>query len=154
MQDEIQSQWYGTHDGDPRAFALMQRHYTFRAYADGRRANPHNRNRHLFVGPGEKMVLLTPSGDALFIWRKFKDDSGQQGVNCAAFRNESELLSSDLITEAMQLAWARWPSQRLYTYIDPKRIRSTNPGYCFLAAGWRKCGTTKSGKLILEALPE
>jgi hypothetical protein len=100
------------------------------------------------------MVLLTPGGDALFIWRKFKDDSGQQGVNCAAFRNESELLSSDLITEAMGLAWVRWPGQRLYTYIDPKRVRSTNPGYCFLAAGWHKWGTTKNGKLILEALPE
>lgn len=35
-------------------------------------------------------------------------------------------------------------------YVTPARLRSTNPGYCFLVAGWRRCGWTKSGRLILE----
>jgi hypothetical protein len=29
-------------------------------------------------------------------------------------------------------------------------VRSTNPGFCFLVAGWRRCGRTKGGLLILE----
>ncbi len=99
--------WFGVKDGDPRAYALMKRHYSFQPYKDGRRQNPGNPNRRLFVGPGQKMVLLTVDCDALFVWRKFIDKSGQQGVNCAVFRNESDHLSSELILEAEQLAWER-----------------------------------------------
>jgi len=145
--------WYAVKDGDPRAFQLMQRHYTFHEYQDGRRHNQANRNRHLIVGPGQKMVLITPQADALFVWRKFIDRSGQQGVNCAVFHNESATLSSDMITEAQTLAWQRWPGQRLYTYVNEAKIKSPNPGYCFKRAGWRTCGHTKSGLIILELLP-
>lgn len=148
------SHWYPLHDGDPMAFGIMRRHYTFQKYADGRRNNPGNRSRRLFVGPGEKMVLATSDGLALFVWRKFIDDSGQQGINCAVFRNEGPHLSSTLILEAEQLAWGRWPGERLYTYVNPKRIKSANPGYCFKKAGWRTCGKTFAKQLhILEKYP-
>lgn len=139
--------WYAIKDGDPRGRWLLNRHYSARHYKDGRR------NR-LFVGPGEKMVLLTTDGLALFVWRKFLSDNGQQGVNCAVFRNEGPFLSSELIREAEQLAWRRWPGERLYTYVNPRAIRSSNPGYCFLVAGWKKCGVSKGGLVILEKLPE
>lgn len=147
--------WLPAKDGDPRAFAIMRRHYTYQAYQDGRRrAGGGYRNRRLFVGPGEKMVLMTVNCDALFVWRKFKDDSGQTGVNCAVFRNESSLLASALILEAEQLAWVRWPGERLYTYVDGCKVRSSNPGYCFKMAGWRVCGRTKAKRLIImEKLP-
>lgn len=138
--------WLPCADGDARARAIMDRHYSRRHYRDGRRPL-------LFVGPGEKMVLLTPMADALFIWRKFIGDDGQQGVNCAAFRNESRYLSSDLVVEAEQLAWARWPGERLYTYVNPRKVRSANPGYCFKCAGWTVCGTSKNGLVILEKRP-
>jgi hypothetical protein len=36
------------------------------------------------------------------------------------------------------------------TYVDRKKVRSSNPGFCFLAAGWRRCGTTRSGLEVLE----
>lgn len=43
---------------------------------------------------------------------------------------------------------------RLFTYVEPGKIRSTNPGYCFKKAGWRACGRNKTGKLVLlERLP-
>lgn len=142
--------WLPVRDGDPRAAALYRRHYSCYAYADGRRARADNRARYLILGPGEKMVLLTQACDALFGWRKFIDDSGQTGVNCAVFRNEGPVRSSVLIGEAMAHAWARWPAQRLYTYVKADAIRSTNPGFCFLAAGWRRCGMTKSGLMVLE----
>jgi hypothetical protein len=99
------------------------------------------------------MVLITPECNALFVWRKFISDDGQEGVNCAVFRNEGTRLSSELINEAEILAWSRWPRERLYTYVAPRKIRSTNPGYCFLMAGWNPCGHSKGGLVILDKNP-
>jgi hypothetical protein len=145
--------WGVVKDGDPQAFAqafaLFKRHYSYRPCRDGRREWYGYRNRFQFVGPGEKMVLLSVCGDALFVWRKFLSDNGQQGVNCALFRNEGNVLSSRLIREAEALAWNRWPDQRLYTYVNPRSIRSTNPGFCFLCAGWQRCGITKWRRLLI-----
>ena len=76
--------WYLTKDGDKSCLALYERHYSAYRYRDGR-------IRHLFVGPGEKLVLRTARADAFFVWRNFIDDSGQQGINCAAFRNEGPI---------------------------------------------------------------
>lgn len=147
--------WLPAKDGDPRAFAIMRRHYTYQAYKDGRRlASGSYRNRRLFVGPGQKMVLMTVTCDALFVWRKFIDKSGQVGTNCAVFRNEGPLLSSALILEAERHAWARWPGERLYTYVNASAVQSANPGYCFLMAGWRRCGHSQAKHLlILEKHP-
>lgn len=142
--------WYAVGDGDARAFDLMRNHYSFQAYADGRRQNLLNRNRHLFVGPGQKMVLLGADCLALFVWRKFIDKSGQSGVNCAVFHNASDRLSSELILEAEQLAWQRWPGERFYTYVNPHKVKSVNPGYCFKRAGWSCCGKSSKGLVILE----
>lgn len=95
-------------------------------------------------------LVSAADGDSYAAWRKFKDDSGQEGVNCAAFRNESEQRASDLILAAEVEARTRWPTERFYTYVNPAKVRSRNPGYCFVCAGWRKCGTTKGGLLIFE----
>jgi hypothetical protein len=93
--------------------------------------------------------LLTQKADALFVWRKFIDRSGQTGLNCAVFRNEGPLLSSKLILEAEGLAQARWGDIRFYTYVNPRMVQSNNPGYCFLRAGWKRCGLTQVKKLII-----
>lgn len=138
--------WYSIPDGDPRGRWMVNRHYSARHYKDGRKPK-------LFIGPGEKKAFMTTDGMALFAWRKFISDDGQQGVNCAIFRNEGPHLSSELILEAEQLAWSKWPGERLYTYVNPKKIRSCNPGYCFKQAGWKVCGHTKRGFVILEKFP-
>lgn len=140
------SVWIETRDGDPTARAIFDRHYSRRRYADGRQPT-------LFVGPGQKMVLLTPCARALFVWRKFMSMDQQNGVNCAIFRNEGAGLASRLIRAAMLLAWKRWPGERLYTYVNPRRVQSSNPGCCFKRAGWRRCGFTKRGLIVLEVLP-
>ena len=137
--------WWLTKDGDVACMELFRRHYSQRDYADGRTVK-------LFVGPGEKVVLRTDQADAMWVWRKFIDDSGQTGINCAVFRNESSIRSSDLVRQADEIADCLWPDSRHYTYVDAKKIRSKNPGYCFLAAGWRRCGMTKSGLVVLERL--
>lgn len=138
--------WRLARDGDPIGLALYRRHYSAREYADGRRPG-------LFVGPGEKLALIAHDDTALFVWRRFIDASGQQGVNCAVFRNEGRALSSALIAEAEWFAWRRWPGRRLYTYVNAAAIRSTNPGFCFQQAGWRSCGVTKGGLVVLENRP-
>jgi hypothetical protein len=138
--------WCHSADGDPISYRMYHRHYS-----SGK--NPFPKQKQ-FVGPGEKIVLVGMMCPALFVWRKerYRLD-GQTGVNCAVFRNESDHISSDMIREAMDLAWERWPGERLFTMINPRKIRSTNPGYCFLVAGWRRCGRTKRGLLILESWP-
>jgi len=134
--------WYLTSDGDEYCLELYERHYSCKTYADGRK-------RKLFVGPGEKLVLRTWKADAMFVWRKFVDDSGQKGINCAVFRNESQIQSSKLIQEADAIADAIWPNQRHYTFVNAQKIKSNNAGYCFKRAGWKVCGETKINKLII-----
>ena len=138
--------WWITKDGDAIALALFRRHYSNRRYADGRDVK-------LFAGPGQKIVLRTWDGDALWVWRKFIDDSGQQGVNCTIFRNESPHQSSELVRQADSVADFCWPGERHYTFVNAGRVRSTNPGFCFKAAGWGRCGETKGGLIILERPP-
>jgi hypothetical protein len=139
--------WVEARDGDVLGLAMYRRHYSCHRYRDGR-------DPALFVGPGEKTVLLHADGSALFVWRKFISGDGQEGVNCAVFRNEGDTLSSVLILEAHGIAWERWPGERLYTYVNPRKVQSANPGYCFIRAGWRRCGVTKGGLLVLEMRPE
>lgn len=138
--------WIALRDGDPDARELFRRHYSHRPYADGR-------DPSLFVGPGEKLVMMTPDGRALWVWRKFICADGQQGVNCAVFRNEGPQLSSDLIRSADAIADARWPGERHYTYVNPRRVASRNPGWCFMVAGWRRCGTTRWHRLRIFERP-
>ena len=139
--------WIPVRDGNHTARAIFDRHYSRHHYKDGR-------DQSRFVGPGERMVLLTPCARALLVWRKFISLDHQTGVNCAIFRNEGAGRSSDLIKAAMATAWSRWPGQRLYTYVNPRRVASVNPGYCFKASGWSLCGVTKAKRLlILEVLP-
>ena len=138
--------WLAIKDGDDEARRFFDRHYSRKAYADGRKPK-------LFVGPGEKLVLVTPCRRALFAWRKFISGDSQQGVNCAIFRNEGAGLSSWLIEEADAIADVRWPGERHYTYVNPRKVASRNPGYCFMQAGWRKCGETKWNRLLILERP-
>ena len=142
--------WYSTTDRDLDAIRLYCRHYSRRHYRDGR----HNLRQKGFAGVGEQMVLITARADALFVWQysKLGHANGQKGVCCSIFRNEGAYKSSELIQEATILAKQRWPGKRLFTYVNPQKIQSTNPGYCFLRAGWRRCGKTKGDLIILEEI--
>lgn len=105
-----------------------------------------------FAYSGRKLVLRDPAGLVLWVWM-FPDPDmrmdGQTGYNCAIFRNESSRRSSDIILEAEQHAIRRWGPGRMYTYVDPAKVRSTNPGYCYLKAGWHPHGSSKGGKRLL-----
>ena len=151
--DDMDGHWLAVRDGDPRALALYVRHYSARK--NGPSALP------TFCGPGEKIVLLTADCTALFVWRleRFRFDT-QTGINCAIFRNESSIRSSDLIREACDIAWAKWPDQRLYTFVWDEKVATSKQrgrnknGWCYRKAGWRACGRNADGRLtILEILP-
>jgi len=147
-----ESYWIPVLDTDPRAVALYSRHYS------ARRAKTRiDRTRYGFSGQGQSMVLITERADALFGWNHsmIARDDGQEGVNCFVFRNESSVLSSALIKDAQEWAWRRWGKVRLFTYINADKVRhKRDPGRCFLKAGWRKCGVSKGGLVILELLPD
>jgi hypothetical protein len=140
---QVSDHWWLTTSHDPIAIALAHRHYSFTPKPEHYRKG--------ILPPCERFVFVTDAGDALFAWtyQQIRDDE-QEGVCCSIFRNEGTVLSSDLIREADAIADQRWPGERRFTFVDPARVHSRNPGYCFLRAGWRRCGRTRRGLHILE----
>lgn len=75
------------------------------------------------------------------------------------FRNLGAGLSSELIRDATEETYRQWvrrygalPPERIRTEVEIAQVRSTNPGYCYLMAGWER-GETRRGKLYLYAPP-
>jgi hypothetical protein len=126
---------------DPEMSSLADRHYSRRTVG-----------ARQFLYNGRKIVIRNNEGTILFGWMWPQDTmrmDDQTGYNCAIFRNESARRSSDVILEAEEIAFRRWGMNRVYTYINPRRIQSVNPGYCFKMAGWEFVRTTKSGLHLL-----
>ena len=113
-------------------FGLWRRHYSAEKNWKWRATGDTN-----ILGPGECMVLLSQCGRALFAWQRntMERFDKQTGVSCTVFRNEGAGLSSELIREADDLAWRRWPDEpRHFTYVNPvkttkQRSKSAQPGY-------------------------
>ncbi len=134
---------------DPEMARLADRHYSRRTVG-----------ARQFLYSGRKIVIRDAAGEVLFGW-VYPDPAmrmdGQPGYNCAIFRNESARRSSDIILECAAIAVERWGPGRMYTYVNPAKVRSRNPGYCFKAAGWRNVRgadggivVSKSGQHLLE----
>ena len=145
---KVSQDWHLTNRGCSQSLKLFRRHYS----CTNRAAN--YRISHSFVGPGFTMVLINSNASALFVWRKerFRKDS-QVGINCSVFRREENCaaVASELIRQADTLAFAQWPGERHFTFVDAKKTRhKRDPGRCFRKAGWRVCGESKLGLLILE----
>lgn len=100
------------------------------------------------LGPGEKLALILPDAGAGAAFRRCFMQ-GKKRVYLAFFRNESEHLSSDLIRAACLLAKRRW-RESIITYVDPNAVKSSNPGWCFQQAGFRKTGRTRRSLVQLE----
>lgn len=126
---------------DPEMAALADRHYSRRT-----------KGARQFCYAGRKLVLRDAPGDVLFVWMWPFDEmrmDNQTGYNCAIFRNESARKSSDIILEAEREAFKKWGPNRVYTYVDSRKIRSKNPGFCFKCAGWKAAGKSKGGLDLL-----
>jgi len=130
---------------DPEMSALADRHYSRRTVG-----------ARQFLYSGRKLVLRNAEGTVLFGWM-WPDDTmrmdGQTGYNCAIFRNESGRRGSDIILEAEAWATKWWGPNRFYTYVDPSKIRTEVPGYCFRRAKWKHIGESKKGFLLFAKAP-
>jgi len=143
--------WRVVKDGDWTSFRLFRKHYSCR--------NKKPKTRQI-LGPGEKLVLVgrfvparSTAGNYLCGFRRsmFRRDD-QEGVNLAVFRNADEACfeASYLLRWAEAHAYKKWGSIRMFTFVDPPKIASVNPGYCFKKAGWVLCGSTAKGLLVFE----
>lgn len=133
--------WLVTHKGDRACRLLADRHYSRQTIGSPQ-----------FCRPGRNLVLRTAPGDAVWVtWSGIRDD-GLQAWECAIFRNESNHLSSDMIRAAVEATYIEWgqpPPDGIITYVDQSKVRSSNPGFCFLKAGFRRIGRSKRRGLVL-----
>lgn len=155
--------WQVVSGSDPRALAIVD------GTGDFVQHGPHYSRRHpgskTFTGCGQDLVLLT--ADARAVWAvvhqrtpQARGTVGQQTPfvwRNMLFRNLGIFRSSDLIALALEMTYREWrlkygtlPGVRLRTEIDVRRVKSTNPGYCYRCAGWES-GPTKRGKKFFYA---
>lgn len=144
--------WRLSHRFDRRALPLADRHY-----------NRQNVGSPQFVPPGSPVVLLTENADALWVSLKqkqeFMDHDWPGAWMNTLFRNESKILSSLLIRDAVAATLGIWgspPPQGFVTFIDTTKVRhKRDPGRCYLKAGFKAVGYTKTNRLlVLQLLPE
>lgn len=141
--------WQLSHRADPQAVKVADRHY-----------NRQKPGTPQFVPPGRCLVLATPGYDAVWVtsWpfaEYVKHQWAGAWVN-SLFRNEGGQLSSELIRQAIAATLYTWPdvpSLGLITFVDAGKIKSSNPGYCYLKAGFSRVGKTKGGLVALQMLP-
>lgn len=139
---------------DPVARAIADRHY-----------NRQKIGAAQFVPPGRCLVLTTP-GPALWItsWpfaEYVKHRWAGAWVNSAFRREGGPEQASDLIRAAVAATRAKWPEVPdlgMVTFVTPSKVRSTNPGYCYLMAGFEPDGFTQGGlpafRMRPDAMPE
>ena len=129
-----------------------------------------------FTGVGREIVLVTRCGRAVWacVYQRTPSARGSGGSRGRTgrtderprylwrnmmFRNLGAGLSSDLIREATEETYRQWivrygslPIERLRTEIGVASVRSSNPGYCYMRAGWEKGKTMnrRTGRLVDE----
>lgn len=143
--------WLDANKAHPVGAALADRHYNRRKVGSPQ-----------FMPPGETLVFVSECGRAVWGWWRPHPASGLQSMNgldgwtCTIFRNEGAGLSSTLILEAelrLRDSGRGCGPDGMLTYVDPRKIASSNPGACFIAAGWRRIGRSKDGRKILLRKP-
>lgn len=159
--------WFLSHRADKNVIPLADRHY-----------NRQKIGSPQFVPPGTCLVLATEKYDSFWVtsWPKaeYVKHAWAGAWVCSAFRNESDLLSSDLIRQAVSATRSKWeipPSIGMITFVDPKKVRKKRDfGRCYLRAGFRpaRCvqhpvkvetcpacnSKTRAGLIALQLLPE
>lgn len=139
--------WLVTHKQDKDCARLADGHYSRRTIGSPQ-----------FMPPGETLVLVTPERDAVFGWWRPHPRSGIVAMNgldgwtCSIFRNTGSSLSSKLVlaaeaelvrAEREGITAAPCGPSGMLTYVWPRKILSSNPGWCFQVAGWSRAGWGK-----------
>lgn len=142
--------WWRSYRADPRARVLADRHY-----------NRQSIGATQFVPPGRCVVLITEPTEALWIsswlFAEYVKHAWAGAWVCSCFRNESRVLSSALINEAVAATRAEWgepPELGMVTFVDAAQVRrKRDPGRCFIKAGFEPCGMTQGGLLAFQMKP-
>lgn len=157
---------------DPAALAIVDGTGRFASHG------PHYSRRtpgsKTFTGVGREVVLVTKTNDAVWscVYQRTPQargtglSRGRVGASDEkprfvwrnnVFRNLGKTRSSDLIREALAATLVAWerrygsvPDEPLRTEIDCSKVRSSNPGFCYLMAGWTR-GKRVRNKLYLYA---
>lgn len=143
--------WSLSNRADPRALRLADVHY-----------NRQKPGSPQFVPPGRCLVLLTPAADALWVtswpFAEYVRHRWPGAWVNSLFRNESPVLASELIREAV--AVSRWfygepPALGLVTFVDAGKVRhKRDPGRCYKHAGFERDGQTEGGLIAWRLQPE
>lgn len=148
----MQSPWRRSWRASPIGASIADRHY-----------NRQKIGSPQFVPPGGCLVLLTDDRAALWTTStplpQFVKHAWPGAWINSLFRYEkhddSQHLASDLIRAAVAHTRAEWPNVPdlgMVSFINPRKVESRNPGYCYLKAGFRKVGATKGGLLAFQML--
>lgn len=166
--------WLLSSSSDPRALSVVDG--TGINAGNGPHYSRRTPGSKTFTGVGQEIVLVTECGRAVWACIRQKTPmavgTGSSRGRAAGtdqrarflwrnsmFRNLGAGLSSDLIRGALAMTYVEWmkrygglPLERLRTEVDVQAVRSRNPGFCYMVAGWER-GETKRGKLFLYAPP-
>lgn len=154
----MDSPWLLSSSSDPVALSIVDGTGPLSPYG------PHYSRRtpgsKTFTGVGQEVVLITSCHRAVWavVRQKTPAARGSGGSRGRIgepdsrtryvwrnmmFRNLGAGLSSHLIRTALDDTYTFWelrygdlPPERMRTEIDIKAVRSTNPGCCYLKAGW------------------
>ena len=150
MSSDNDMLWHASYRADRRAAAIADRHY-----------NRQKIGARQFVPPGRCVVLLTSQANALWVsswpYAQYVKHQWAGAWMCTCFRNESDYLSSMLITQAVAATlwiWGTPPMLGMVTFVDTTQVRRKRDwGRCYRKAGWEQAGYTKSGLVALQLLP-
>jgi len=142
--------WQESWRADPVARRLADRHY-----------NRQSVGAKQFVPPGRCVVLRAGVAAAWITSWPFAEFVRHQWAGAwvnSLFRNESEHLSSGMITLAVAATLAVWPEPPplgIVSFVDSTKVRrKRDPGRCYRKAGWQHVGYTKGGLLAFQQLPD
>lgn len=128
----ISNYWKISNPRDREAARLYDRHYTRLKFRPG------SIGKNQITSTERALVLVTANHDALWTTQwpdpRARNDGRHIWLN-SIFRNEGDVLSSDLISEAVAITrWYWWPfvpPDGFVSYIAPQCVKSSNPGYCY-----------------------
>ena len=140
--------WRLSYRADRTAALMADRHY-----------NRQKVGARQFVPPGRCVVLAAPAAVWVTSWPKAEYVLHRWAgawVN-SLFRNEGQVLSSELIRQAVAITrwhWPEVPPLGMITFVDPTKVRrKRDPGRCYLRAGFQFVGFTEGGLVALQLLP-
>lgn len=143
------SWWQPSHRFDARGALIADRHYNRRKVGSPQ-----------FVPPG-RCVVFRHADDALWVtswpFAEFVRHAWAGAWVNSLFRNESDRLASELITEAVAHTRALWdpPESGIVSFVDADKVqRSREPGRVYRIAGWTRVGSTKGGLVTYQLRPE